>query len=285
MVWKRLSKYWCSQNPCTTRENRFWPFVQRFVSSDFQNDAYIFVSAGGQIVSDTDGVIPVHFKRNFVELGYECVFHPVNQTLREQHQQNIWDQHPQVIWNMKHTRQWLLWRSSDDSWLFCSMFAHVPKFHENSVRFLTQTIANSTRKWNRSLTSLQDIWNKLFFSNFLNTLPLSSTNCKKTRLLWVGLSQVPNTADTWESEPKEISLTLFDIIMVSNALLCELKATFRVVAWNSTKIVWRTGTCQECFRQSRIAKVAALWRHTPQNESKHKGLEPTSRQQVERIQT
>ena len=57
-----------------------------------------------------------------------------------------------------------------------SLFISLPKFQENSVRFLTHTMASSTKKWNLSLTSLQDIWNKLFFSNFLNTLPFSSTN-------------------------------------------------------------------------------------------------------------
>lgn len=34
-------------------------------------------------------------------------------------------------------------------------------------------------KWNRSRTSLQDTWNRLFLSNFLKTLPFNSTNYKK----------------------------------------------------------------------------------------------------------
>lgn len=56
---------------------------------------------------------------------------------------------------------------------------------------------------------LQDIWNKLRISNFLKTLPFSSTK-------------------------------LFDTMMVSRALLWELTATDRVVAWTRITLVWRT---------------------------------------------
>lgn len=47
-------------------------------------------------------------------------------------------------------------------------------------------------------------------------------------------------------------LTLFDIMIVSSALLCELKATFSVFAWNSTRIVWKTEEGQEFKRQPRV---------------------------------
>ena len=56
---------------------------------------------------------------------------------------------------------------------------------------------------------LQDIWKRLFVSNFLNTLPFSSTK-------------------------------LLDTMMVSKALLCELMATFRVTACASTTFAWIT---------------------------------------------
>jgi hypothetical protein len=39
-------------------------------------------------------------------------------------------------------------------------------------------------------------------------------------------------------------LTLLDIMIVSKALLWELKATFRQIACNRTKMAWRTGTTQ-----------------------------------------
>lgn len=52
---------------------------------------------------------------------------------------------------------------------------------------------NNMKKWNRSLISEQDIWNKLFTAILLNTEPLSSTN--------------------W-----------FEIMMVSNACVFELMA-------------------------------------------------------------
>lgn len=45
-------------------------------------------------------------------------------------------------------------------------------------------------------------------------------------------------------------LTLLDIMIVSSALLCELKATFSVFAWNSTRIVWKTEEGQEFKRTS-----------------------------------
>ena len=51
-----------------------------------------------------------------------------------------------------------------------------PMFHANSVKLRTPTTVNRKRRWNRSRTSLHDIWNRLCFSNFLNTLPFSSTN-------------------------------------------------------------------------------------------------------------
>ena len=35
-------------------------------------------------------------------------------------------------------------------------------------------------------------------------------------------------------------LTLFDIMIVSKALLCELNATFSVVAWSKTNIACKT---------------------------------------------
>lgn len=45
--------------------------------------------------------------------------------------------------------------------------------------------AGSKANFKRSLvcghSPLLDIWNRLFFSNFLNTLPLISTNCKKQK--------------------------------------------------------------------------------------------------------
>ena len=51
-------------------------------------------------------------------------------------------------------------------------------------------------------------WNKLFLSNFLKTLPFSSTK-------------------------------LLLIMMVSRALLLALMATLRVVAWRRNNMEWR----------------------------------------------
>lgn len=50
--------------------------------------------------------------------------------------------------------------------------------HMYSFIVCKTTMKSKTDKWSRSLTSLQDTWNKLFLSNFLNTLPFNSTNCK-----------------------------------------------------------------------------------------------------------
>merc|ERR1719320_2441531 len=63
----------------------------------------------------------------------------------------------------------------------------------------TTTTKRRAKRWNRSLTSEQDTWNKLLRSNFLNTLPLSSTK-------------------------------LLLIMIVRRALLLALIATLRVVA-------------------------------------------------------
>jgi len=73
---------------------------------------------------------------------------------------------------------------------------------------------------------LLDIWKRLFFSNFLNTLPLISTNCKETQNVTTGF-MLQHKAFIYGLC---IILTLFDIIMVSRDLLWELKATLRVVA-------------------------------------------------------
>ena len=46
----------------------------------------------------------------------------------------------------------------------------------SSIRFLNATTVNISASVNRSTISAQVIWNRLSFSNFLNTLPLISTN-------------------------------------------------------------------------------------------------------------
>jgi len=56
-------------------------------------------------------------------------------------------------------------------------------FQENSVKLRTPTTINRKRRWNLSRTSLHDIWNKLCFSNFLNTLAFSSTNWQQQQRL------------------------------------------------------------------------------------------------------
>lgn len=45
-----------------------------------------------------------------------------------------------------------------------------------------------------------------------------------------------------------IVLTLFDIMMVSRDLLCELKATLRVEAWTMMRMAWRTD--EQPFRKT-----------------------------------
>ena len=56
------------------------------------------------------------------------------------------------------------------------MQCRSPRLQLNWARFLRATIRRRMVRWSRSRTSLHDIWNKLLFSNFLNTLPFSSTN-------------------------------------------------------------------------------------------------------------
>ena len=86
-------------------------------------------------------------------------------------------------------------------------------------------------RWNRSRTSEHDNWNKLFLSNFLKTALLSSTNYQTTNYI----SCLKNNSVGLVTIQEYI--TLFDIMMVSNALLLELIATFKVVAWSKTKQV------------------------------------------------
>ena len=45
-----------------------------------------------------------------------------------------------------------------------------------STKLRNAMLASINASWNRSTMSAQVIWNKLSFSNFLNTLPLISTN-------------------------------------------------------------------------------------------------------------
>lgn len=55
---------------------------------------------------------------------------------------------------------------------------NLSSFHIYSFMVCKTTMKRSTERCNLSRTSLQDTWNKLFLSNFLKTLPFSSTNCK-----------------------------------------------------------------------------------------------------------
>ena len=57
-----------------------------------------------------------------------------------------------------------------------------PSFHPYSFIVCTTTTNNRAKRWNLSLTSLHDTWNRLFLSNFLNTAPFSSTNCNKNHV-------------------------------------------------------------------------------------------------------
>uniref|UniRef100_A0A182VN65 Uncharacterized protein n=1 Tax=Anopheles merus TaxID=30066 RepID=A0A182VN65_ANOME len=84
-----------------------------------------------------------------------------------------------------------------------NMTKNCSDFQLNSFIVCISTISISTDRWNRSRTSLQLSWKRLFLSNFLNTLPFSSTK-------------------------------LFDIMIVSRPLLFELMATLSEVAWNIT---------------------------------------------------
>lgn len=92
-----------------------------------------------------------------------------------------------------------------------------------------------------NILPLLDIWNKLFFPNFLNTLPLISTNCwrgeNKSAVIWKTNALMPGyICDSMDV----FLLTLLDIMMVSRDLLCELKATLRVDAWIMMRMVWKT---------------------------------------------
>ena len=93
-------------------------------------------------------------------------------------------------------------------------------------------------KWNLSRTSEQATWNKLDLSNFLKTLPFNSTNYEKRRYVEIDIVAVIVLLDnSMVMANNQIKLTLFDIKIVSNALLEALTATFKVVACKSTSRV------------------------------------------------
>lgn len=135
-------------------------------------------------------------------------------------------------------------------------------------------------KISMNILPLLDIWNKLFFPNFLNTLPLISTNC------WRGENRNTLTCKTNTLMPQYICdfmyvflLTLLDIMMVSRDLLCELKATLRVDAWIMMRMVWKT-------EQQPLRKITEInfnieyhnsksqWNHTLAEQIKQKGKNP-----------
>ena len=60
---------------------------------------------------------------------------------------------------------------------------NLPCLKPYSFIVCTTTTNRSAKRWNLSRTSLQETWNRLFLSNFLNTLPFNSTNWKKIQYL------------------------------------------------------------------------------------------------------
>ena len=54
--------------------------------------------------------------------------------------------------------------------------SRLPSFQPYSFMVCTTTMKSRENRWKRSRTSLHETWNKLFLSNFLNTLPFNSTN-------------------------------------------------------------------------------------------------------------
>ena len=88
-------------------------------------------------------------------------------------------------------------------------------------------------------------WQSFLVNNFADFLKV--VRVKKIKILftlWWRLKWATSAVDLQKVNTAVVNLyvllTLFDIMIVSSALLCELKATFSVVAWNKTKIAWRT---------------------------------------------
>ena len=105
------------------------------------------------------------------------------------------------------------------------------------------TTNNNANKWNLSLTSEQETWKRLFLSNFLKTLPFISTNYRNVKA-WGIKPIVIRRLDFLQTfhfksllGNQYILLTLFDIMIVSNALFEAFIATFKVVACSNTNKV------------------------------------------------
>lgn len=224
-----------------------------------------------------DALKKTHISTDVVELGDEGVLDNIHRHLRRQHHHNIGEQHPQVVWNCNDTVwRWMTstWQQQPAALgglpgfqENCSMFLRqtmsrrmqlvnlslisvkvgkqkkVNQSWINPTAHLDYIILHKIDEYFTVLGSFQhlplfDIWNKLFFSNFLKTLPLISTNYGRNNIkIW---EVTNNTEMCWIQMHMLIIPTLLDIMMVSRDLLWELKATFRVVAWTMMRMAWRT---------------------------------------------
>ena len=147
---------------------------------------YVLLFGNCQVIGQVSCIdfVQVNWKL-WVKSSNKCMFDPIHQKLSTKDVKTIWSKWPKTIWKLKQgnfsvicmKRKPLILTRMNPKINIC-VHKVLPSLKPYSFIVWMTTTNNNANKWNLSLTSEQETWNRLFLSNFLKTLPLISTNYK-----------------------------------------------------------------------------------------------------------